>query len=271
MTVGVEAHTHEFIATAHEDQKFGFSLAGGDALTAAVPGDPAQPALRAASGCTRHIGSQIFDTAGFEVAAHRVVGLLGAGRATSTASSCPSSTSAAASASPTPRRRPARRPADLADELRAIVARECARAGLAVPAARGRARPGDRRAGHRHALRGRHRQGRAARRRRRPPLRLRRRRDERQHPHRALRRRLHLRAGQPRAPTPPPVLCRVVGKHCESGDIVVRDVLAARRRRARRPARGRRAPAPTAASMASNYNHAAAAAGGRGARRRGHA
>ncbi len=28
-TVGVEAHTHEFIATGHEDQKFGFSLAGG--------------------------------------------------------------------------------------------------------------------------------------------------------------------------------------------------------------------------------------------------
>ena len=34
VTVGVEAHTHEFIATAHEDQKFGFSLAGGDALEA---------------------------------------------------------------------------------------------------------------------------------------------------------------------------------------------------------------------------------------------
>ena len=29
VTVGVEAHTHEFIATAHEDQKFGFSLASG--------------------------------------------------------------------------------------------------------------------------------------------------------------------------------------------------------------------------------------------------
>ncbi|GAA3193077.1 hypothetical protein GCM10020255_093390 [Rhodococcus baikonurensis] len=28
LTVGVEAHTHEFISTAHEDQKFGFSLAG---------------------------------------------------------------------------------------------------------------------------------------------------------------------------------------------------------------------------------------------------
>ncbi len=29
ITVGVEAHTHEFIATAHEDQKFGIPLAGG--------------------------------------------------------------------------------------------------------------------------------------------------------------------------------------------------------------------------------------------------
>src|SRR4051794_18770317 len=36
VTVGVEAHTHEFIATAHEDQKFGFSLAGGAALEAAL-------------------------------------------------------------------------------------------------------------------------------------------------------------------------------------------------------------------------------------------
>ena len=33
-TVGVEAHTHEYIATAHEDQKFGFSLAGGAARAA---------------------------------------------------------------------------------------------------------------------------------------------------------------------------------------------------------------------------------------------
>ena len=31
VTVGVEAHTHEFIATAHEDQKFGLSLASGAA------------------------------------------------------------------------------------------------------------------------------------------------------------------------------------------------------------------------------------------------
>src|SRR5262249_38457681 len=35
VTAGVEAHTHEYIATAHEDQKFGFSIADGAALEAA--------------------------------------------------------------------------------------------------------------------------------------------------------------------------------------------------------------------------------------------
>jgi len=35
VTPGVEAHTHEYIATAHEDQKFGFSIAGGTAMAAA--------------------------------------------------------------------------------------------------------------------------------------------------------------------------------------------------------------------------------------------
>ena len=73
-TVGVEAHTHEFIATAHEDQKFGFSLAGGDALEA-VRRVRAAPGLQLV-GLHSHIGSQIFDSGGFEVAAHRVVGLL---------------------------------------------------------------------------------------------------------------------------------------------------------------------------------------------------
>jgi diaminopimelate decarboxylase len=73
-TVGVEAHTHEFIATAHEDQKFGFSLASGAAVEAVrrVTGHE----LLDLVGVHSHIGSQIFDTAGFEVSAHRVVGLL---------------------------------------------------------------------------------------------------------------------------------------------------------------------------------------------------
>src|SRR6266700_444530 len=73
VTTGVEAHTHEFMATAHDDQKFGFSLASG-AADEAVRRVIACPGLTFA-GLHSHIGSQIFDTAGFEVAAHRVVGL----------------------------------------------------------------------------------------------------------------------------------------------------------------------------------------------------
>ncbi|MGH4033794.1 diaminopimelate decarboxylase [Actinomycetota bacterium Odt1-20B] len=74
VTVGVEAHTHEFIATAHEDQKFGIALAGGQAAEAV------RRALKLDGleliGIHSHIGSQIFDMAGFEVSARRVVQLL---------------------------------------------------------------------------------------------------------------------------------------------------------------------------------------------------
>jgi diaminopimelate decarboxylase len=73
VTTGVEAHTHEFMATAHDDQKFGFSLASG-AADEAVRRVLAAPGLDFA-GLHSHIGSQIFDTAGFEVAAHRVLDL----------------------------------------------------------------------------------------------------------------------------------------------------------------------------------------------------
>ena len=73
LTVGVEAHTHDYIATAHEDQKFGLSVASGAALEAAE-------SIIAAEGLSllglhSHIGSQIFDASGFEVAAHRVIQL----------------------------------------------------------------------------------------------------------------------------------------------------------------------------------------------------
>jgi diaminopimelate decarboxylase len=74
VTVGVEAHTHEFIATAHEDQKFGLSLASGVAM-GAVRRVFETDHLRLV-GLHSHIGSQIFDVAGFELAAHRVIGLL---------------------------------------------------------------------------------------------------------------------------------------------------------------------------------------------------
>jgi diaminopimelate decarboxylase len=73
VTAGVEAHTHEYIATAHEDQKFGFSISSGDALAAArqIHETPGLELL----GLHSHIGSQIFDTSGFEVAARRVLAL----------------------------------------------------------------------------------------------------------------------------------------------------------------------------------------------------
>lgn len=72
ITVGVEAHTHEYIATAHEDQKFGFSLAGATAAEA-VAAVLAEPSLELL-GLHSHIGSQIFDTSAFEVAARRTLG-----------------------------------------------------------------------------------------------------------------------------------------------------------------------------------------------------
>lgn len=73
VTTGVEAHTHEFVATAHDDQKFGFSLSSG-AADEAVARVLAAPGLELA-GLHSHIGSQIYDTAGFEVAARRVLQL----------------------------------------------------------------------------------------------------------------------------------------------------------------------------------------------------
>jgi len=73
VTVGVEAHTHSYIATAHEDQKFGLSLSEGVAA-AAVARVLARPELEL-RGLHSHIGSQIFDVQGFEVAARRVLGL----------------------------------------------------------------------------------------------------------------------------------------------------------------------------------------------------
>jgi hypothetical protein len=79
VTVGVEAHTHEFIATAHEDQKFGLSLSTG-AAAEAIRRIVKLPSLNLV-GLHSHIGSQIFDEAGFEVSAHRLVGLAAAVRA----------------------------------------------------------------------------------------------------------------------------------------------------------------------------------------------
>jgi diaminopimelate decarboxylase len=73
VTAGVEAHTHEYIATAHEDQKFGFSISDGAALDAVRQIHEAEGLELL--GLHSHIGSQIFDSSGFEVAARRVLEL----------------------------------------------------------------------------------------------------------------------------------------------------------------------------------------------------
>lgn len=70
---GVEAHTHEFIATSHEDQKFGLSLVSGSAYRAAENAHKAENLRLTGLHC--HVGSQVFDAEGFKLAASRVLGL----------------------------------------------------------------------------------------------------------------------------------------------------------------------------------------------------
>ena len=130
VTPGVEAHTHEYVATGQEDQKFGFSLASG-AAAEAVRRVLTLPSLELV-GLHCHIGSHIFDVRGFKLAAHRMVGLLAAVRdehgvvlpeldlgggqgIAYTAADDPMDVK------------------EYADGLRAIVEKECAANGLAVP------------------------------------------------------------------------------------------------------------------------------------------
>ncbi|WOH17290.1 diaminopimelate decarboxylase [Paenarthrobacter sp. GOM3] len=84
LTPGVHAHTHEFIATAHEDQKFGLSMAGDSTDEAGL--SAAEEAVAAATaydsiellGLHCHIGSQIFEPDGFALAAEKLLGFLAA-------------------------------------------------------------------------------------------------------------------------------------------------------------------------------------------------
>ncbi|CAI9410479.1 diaminopimelate decarboxylase [Aestuariimicrobium sp. T2.26MG-19.2B] len=251
VTVGVEAHTHEYIATAHEDQKFGFSIANGAAMVAMVRCHY-NPRIDL-RGIHSHIGSQIFATQGFEVAARRTMKLLGQ-FVSATGSQLPElDLGGGFGIRYTSQDSPAT-PDQLASDLREIVEHESRAFGLTAPRMSiepGRAIVGP--AGTALYTVG-------------------------------TVKTVELDGGQSRvyvsvdggmsdnirtalyaaeysaalvnrASTAQPVLCRVVGKHCEAGDIVVRDVFL--------PGDitpgdliGVPANGAYSRSMASNYNHA---------------
>ncbi|MER6213228.1 diaminopimelate decarboxylase [Streptomyces sp. NPDC001272] len=247
VTVGVEAHTHEFIATAHEDQKFGIAVADGSAAEAV------RRALGHASlellGVHSHIGSQIFDMAGFEVSAKRVVRLLAAVRDEHGVELPEIDLGGGLGIAYTSADDP-REPHEIAKALTEIVARECESAGLKAPRISvepGRAIVGPTaftlyEVGTIKPLEG-------------------------------LRTYVSVDGGMSdnirtalydaeyavtlvsRVSDAEPMLVRVVGKHCESGDIVVRDAFLPADLA---PGDLIAVPATGAycRSMASNYNHA---------------
>jgi diaminopimelate decarboxylase len=74
VTPGVEAHTHEYVMTGQDDSKFGFGLASGAAAEAAERawGSPAMDLV----GLHAHIGSNIFLLASFGKAVERLAGFV---------------------------------------------------------------------------------------------------------------------------------------------------------------------------------------------------
>jgi len=222
-TVGIEAHTHEFIATAHEDQKFGFSISGGPDSDAA---EAVHRVLKSEGlnlvGLHSHIGSQIFDAGGFKLAAHRVIGLMADLRERHQDLEVPVvdlggglGIAYTALDDPLPVE-------EIAISLRSIVARECAFAGLptprvAVEPGRAIAGPGTVTLYEVGTIKDVELDG------------------------GTRRRYVSVDGGMSdnirtalydavydcrlasRRALAPPELCRVVGKHCETGDVVVRD------------------------------------------------
>jgi diaminopimelate decarboxylase len=74
LTPGVDAHTHEAISTAHEDVKFGFSIASGAAWDAVL--STSKHESLSLQGFHAHIGSQIFVANAFETSAGRLIEML---------------------------------------------------------------------------------------------------------------------------------------------------------------------------------------------------
>ena len=163
VTVGVEAHTHEFIATGPRGPEVRLLPRRRPGGRGGPPHPRRGPTHLDLLGLHSHIGSQIFDTGGFEVAARRVLGL----------HARVADEHGRRAARDRPRRwlrhrlhhraRPAAAASTSRPAMAEIVDRECRRpTAIAGAPDLGRARSRDRRAEHLHPLRGRHRQGRSS-------------------------------------------------------------------------------------------------------------
>ena len=71
VNTGVHANTHDFLATAREDQKFGISIADAPALVAKIRSHTHLEFL----GFHQHVGSQIFNAEGFVESTKRLIAL----------------------------------------------------------------------------------------------------------------------------------------------------------------------------------------------------
>ena len=130
ITPGIQAHTHESIATAHEDVKFGFSIASG-AAWAAIAAVRTHPSLEL-RGVHAHIGSQIFGYKSFEILSERLVSLLAQYR-DEFKSELPELDLGGGYAIAYVPGESTVEPEDVLPSLSAVVKRECAAAGLSLP------------------------------------------------------------------------------------------------------------------------------------------
>ena len=138
LTPGVHAHTHEFIATAHEDQKFGLSMAGDSTDESGL--SAAEEAVAAATsypsidllGIHCHIGSQIFEADGFALAAAKLLDFLAAMQAKYSITLPELDLGGGYGIAYTPADTP-RPPAEIAQAMAAVVRSKCAELGIPAP------------------------------------------------------------------------------------------------------------------------------------------
>jgi diaminopimelate decarboxylase len=123
---GVHANTHDFLATAHEDQKFGITIANAPDIVADIRAHETLEFV----GLHCHIGSQIFGTAGFAESASRLIELHAALNAIAPVAELNLGGGFGIAY------KPGDSPTDIetiADEIATVVARECAVRNIPVP------------------------------------------------------------------------------------------------------------------------------------------